>query len=77
MASYYETEAENLRQTADNCCQMHQDMPTSPVPGESYEAYYAAYREDIGDLCESYDDLAAKYAGAAQKYRALAQQLAN
>jgi hypothetical protein len=74
MAAYYEAEAEAMRQIADDCREMHAHTSTSPIPGESYEAYYAAYREDLGTLCQDYEELAAKYTQTAEKYRELADQ---
>jgi len=72
MAAYYEAEAETMRQIADDCREMHAHTSTSPIPGESYEEYYAAYREDLGTLCQDYEELAAKYTQTAPKYRELA-----
>ena len=74
MAAYYEAEAEAMRQIADDCREIHAHTSTSPIPGESYEEYYAAYRENLGTLCQDYEELAAKYTQTAQKYRELADQ---
>jgi hypothetical protein len=72
MAAYYEAEAEAMRQIADDCREMHAHTSTSPIPGESYKEYYAAYREDLGLLCQDYEELATKYTQTAEKYRELA-----
>lgn len=74
MAAYYQAEAEAMQQIADDCREMHAHSSTSPIPGESYEEYYAAYREDLELLCQDYEELAAKYTQTAQKYRELADQ---